>query len=59
MGGPGQQMSVKPIPAFGSGAQDLHFVVGTLCSAPPFSESRVDLGDLEQDSGAGGGLGTT
>lgn len=59
MRGPGQQMSVKPIVAFGSGAQDLHFVVGTLCSARPFSESHVDLGDLEQDNGADGGLGTT
>lgn len=59
MGGPGQQRGVKPILPFGSGAQDLHFVVGTLRSAHPSSESRVDLGDLEQDSGADGGPGTT
>lgn len=59
MGGPGQQRGVKPILPFGSGAQDLHFVVGTLRSAHPSSESRVDLGDLEQNSGADGGPGTT
>lgn len=59
MGGPGQQRGVKPILPFGSGAQDLHFIVGTLRSAHPSSESRVDLGDLEQNSGADGGPGTT